>query len=144
MCALICVLSYVCSSMCALLCAFICLLSCVCYPICSHMCYHMSYAFICVLSYVCSPLCSHMSAPLCSHLCAIICVLSSSSSPPLVSYPFAPPHCLGSLAGIICFIFLSWENMISTEIVQGGRYTTNRKCLPFLGCKLPRGFAEHV
>ena len=100
LCALICVLSSVCSHMCALT----CVLSCVCSYMCSLIC-----ALICQLFYVHSYVCSHV----CAFLCAVICVLSyvcfhvlsyvssSSSSPPLFSSPIAPPHCLGSLAGII-------------------------------------------
>ena len=101
MCALLCLLSYVCSHMCAFfcvlssvcshMCAFICVLS----YVCSHMC-----ALTCVLPYVCSDMsalvCSHMSAPLCSHLCVILIITTT-----IVSSPFAPPHCLGSLAGVI-------------------------------------------
>ena len=107
----------------ALLCAFICVLL-LCSPMCSHMCALLCvlsyvYVLICVLSYVCS----HMSALICvlpcaAHVCALICLLScafiylllcalisvsSSLSQPLVSYPFAPAHCLGSLTGIIQF-----------------------------------------
>ena len=82
MCALICVLSYVCSYMCDLL--------CVLSSVCSHL-----FAFTCVLSHVCSPMCALICllpcALLCLLLCALICVSSSSSSPSLVSSPFAPP-----------------------------------------------------
>ena len=49
-------------------------------------------------------MCSHMSAPLCSHLCIIVIIITTTS---LASF-CPPPHCLGSLAGIIfcCMVFV--------------------------------------
>ena len=54
---------------------------------------------------MCARICLLSCALICLSLSALICVSSSSSSstspPQLVSYPFTPPHSLGSLAGII-------------------------------------------
>ena len=131
--ALICVLSYMsshmralscmCSHMCSPLCALLCVLSSVCSPmfallcvlsyVCSHLC-----ARICLISYVCFHMCALICllscALICLLLCALICVSSSSSSPPLVSSPFAPPHCLGSLAGIFFF----WKEQAKSQTLE--------------------------
>ena len=120
LCVLSSVLSYVCSYVCSHMCAFICVLSYVYAFICmlSYVCFHRC-AFKCVLAYVCSHVCapmcvlwyacSHVLSYVCSYV--LICVSSSSSSSssslssqPLVSYPFAPPHCLGLLPDNFLFL----------------------------------------
>ena len=131
MCALIYVLLYVCSHMCALIyvlssvcsymCAFFCVLSSVCSPVCALVCVLSSVCallsdFLCVLSYVCSDMsalmCSHMSAPLCSHLCVFVIIITTTS---LVSF-CPPPHCLGSLEGLI-----TTHRSSATRTVRGRR-----------------------
>ena len=109
MCALLCVLSSVLSYVCSPLCALSSVLSYVCSPLC---------ALICVLSYacyhMCALMCSHMSAPLCSHLCVIVIIITTTS---LAS--FSPPHCLGSLAGII--FSRDSEGTLESFVVPFGR-----------------------
>ena len=106
--ALICVLShvcspYVCSPLCSHVCALLCVLSSVLSYVCSPLC-----ALSSVLSYVWSPLCALICVlpraliclHMCPHLCVIVIIITTTVSP-----PFAPPHCLGSLAGIIKLFF---------------------------------------
>ena len=137
LCALICVLSSVCTHMCAL----ICVLSYVCSPlaliyvlsfVCSQMC-----ARICLLSYVCSHMCALICllscAPICLLLCALSCVSSSSSSPPLVSYPFAPRTVWGLVPG---YIFLELPSCCLNSNVDNSSCWINRSyCLTSLWMK---------
>ena len=92
-------LSYVCS--CVLLYVCSCVLSCV-----------SSY----VLSYVCSCACALMCVLLCARIRVLSSVLSYVCSHDTVSFSqFHPPHCLGSLAGIILVdLVLNHDQLRST------------------------------
>ena len=94
-------------------------ISYVCSSVLSHVCCHMcsqsvlSYVVSFVLSSVCSYVLSHVPLCVCSHMCAPMCMLSAVCSYVLlyvcshdtVSFSqFHPPHCLGSLAGIVFWV----------------------------------------